>query len=175
MVPSSAIADEFPLSVSRDAIDSDPEIEVAHLSGGDRWIATWERDRAGRSLFLVVLKANGDSAPQPISVYELHDRVFKEGLTTDKNNADVRIDDSGEGDFWRGTVHWVLGSELAKIDPGLSLSDGKSSRGPDRRYCVSFVWTHGELETAGVYCNILSPDRSASGEEMLKSLDLQFR
>jgi hypothetical protein len=176
--PALGHAEGAPIKVSSNAIGGQPQIKPSHSSAGDQWQLLWRRDAAERSLLLIFTRAKGNNRPKLALARDIHDKIFEEGLTKDADKADVRVNDSGSSDVWGGQAKWILGSELAERDPSFApLGDltGDAPRGPERRFCTSFVWTDGGKQaTGGAYCMVLSPGQSPDGETMLRALELEI-
>lgn len=177
--PLIALANDAPVSISPSAIGGEPKIESKSMSGGKMWQMKWRKDSDDRTLILVVVTASaGKRATIKGDIDDLFQVAFKEGLTEDKAEADVREEGNGELDIWDGEADWILGSELAERNPDFSLGDvsSKAPRGPQRNYCVVFTWLSDDKSKSmgGAYCTVLPVGQSTTAEAMLKSLSLNF-
>ena len=179
----SALAEESPVTVSPNAIGGTPKIEMRSMSGGNVWQLKWRKDDKERLLVLSLIIANaGKRATIKRDEQGIYDMVFKEGLTTDKAEADVRKEGSGDLSIWGGDAEWLLGSELAERNPmdlplgDLSNMSNKAPRGPERNYCVMFTWLadNESRGMAGTYCTVVPAGDQADAETMLKALGLSF-
>jgi hypothetical protein len=179
-----ARAGDVPVTISDAAISSSPKVNTQEFPDGRLWMIEWRRDKDERQLNLVVMKANpGHLASNNLAADTLHMISFKEGLTEDAGEADVRTEDEGDINIWDGTARWLLGSELAErspLDLSTALSSGntpgKAERGPERRYCVSFSWlAHDETRSmGGAYCQVMPVGATPHAADMLGALALRF-
>lgn len=179
IVATLASASDFPISISSEAVSSSLKIKVVDLPDARMWQMNWPRDAKERHLNILLVKANpGKVAANQLNPETLHELSFREGLTEDRDEADVRMDDIGETEIWNGTARWLLGSELAERNPYETggSSTGKASRGPERRYCLSFAWLeHDEIYSmGGAYCIVATESQVPTAGTMLTALGLTF-
>jgi hypothetical protein len=171
----SARADDLPVTVDATAIGGNPKVKTQSTSAGSTTMAEWRKDDQNRSLFLLVLEPKSGAKINP-KLQPLFDAQFKEGLTVDKDEADVRDEGSGSLDVWGGHAEWMMGSERAEQNPLFSMDNtsSKASRGDARRYCVQFVWKgDGREAVAGSYCQ--QPASKPTAQTMLEPLAIKLK
>lgn len=170
-----ARADSLPITVDAAAIGGTPKVKTQTKGAASMTMAEWRRDQEGRSLVVVLVKP-APPVDNNTLLQKLYDTRFKEGLTTDKDEADVREEGRGSTSLWNGTVEWMMGSERAEQNPMFSLDNtsNKASRGDARLYCVQFVWKGDRPETmSGSYCQL--PPSKPDAESMLRPLSITFQ
>lgn len=183
-----AFADDSPIVISGDAIGGSPFTRFERSAGRDIWRMRWLWDDQKRLLVLTVVKSTsaGRTTYMKSVTENLHERIFDQGSTLDKDQADVRKEGDGSLEIWGGEAQWILGSELA--GRSLSFADtadeaaakeqgGQVTRGPERNFCVSFTWiSEGKRRfVGGSYCKVFPVGQTPTAEAMLTALGLQFR
>src|SRR5690242_13409767 len=104
-----AHADSLPITVDGAAVGGTPKIRTQTKGAATMTMGEWRKDQQGRSLVVVLVKPAPPVDNDKI-LQKLYDTRFKEGLTTDKDEADVREEGTGSASLWNGKVEWMMGS-----------------------------------------------------------------
>jgi hypothetical protein len=167
------IESDFPVTAAPGNVDGSPKIVKKQLGqGAEQWGAEWEKDNQERQLVLSYVRAP-DGIPKRAEAKQLFPRVFEQGLSLDKNEADVREEGSGQTQLWGLSGTWALGSELAERNPfasqAASYEGGKAPRGPERRYCAIFMTyeSDGKEALSGMYCKVMPAGLTVSEADAL--------
>jgi hypothetical protein len=157
--------------VSPDAIHGLAHSKLERSPGGDFWSMESYWDDQGRVLALYLAKAM--MGPVITEVAEDLKQGFFHGGT------DIRKESDGRLAIWGGDARWLLESELATKAPLFTddATRAKAPHGPERNYCVSFMWTSDRRHRVmdGVYCKVFPVGETPTTEAMLTALGLQFR
>lgn len=149
-------ANLFPVSVSELAIQGSPEVFICDVPLGQLWQARWRLDRLRRQLVLACAIAEpGRYVTQLGGTDDMLAGMFG---AIDRDRVKPEVHATGDCWMWNGEVEWTLASTLAPIEPDAldpaTYRNGRCRVGPDRRYCIAFIWKderqHAAL--AGAYC-----------------------
>jgi hypothetical protein len=187
----SAADPQVPMTVDGSLFNKPPRIKFVQRSAHVReWQVQYRRGDNGHSFYAVVQTANSSDAEfdAPADAQLLFPILFKEALTTDADQAQASLGDSGQGKLWGGTVSYAPARELEENMPVFEdfIPDAngnvsnRATRGPNWNECVMFIWrdTDPVVQIIGRYCHRSragSPLMSTEGSlAMLKELNLQL-